>query len=163
MLTLILTLAFLGLCLAAAVHDLLTLTIPNWLNLALAGLSAAALLAAQPTPDLAIAHVLTAGAAFVVCFGLFALNVFGGGDAKMIPAVMLGLGPQAAFPFLFWMALSGGLLAALLVLARRYPGAERVPAQLKKTFTHGEGVPYGISIATGVFVAFQSSSILGTT
>ena len=163
MLTLILTAAFLGLCLVAAIHDLLTLTIPNWLNLALAALSGAALLAAQPPLDLAMAHLATAGVAFLVCFGLFALNVFGGGDAKMIPAVMLGLGPQAAFAFLFWMALSGGVLAAILVLGRRYPGRDRMPGLLKKSFTHGEGVPYGISITTGVIAAFPASPILGMT
>ena len=111
MILIILGSLFLALCVFAALHDINRLTIPNWLNLTLAALFIPAAFVSGLPLEILGGHLLAALCAFVIAFALFAFNIFGGGDAKMIPAVMLWIGPNAAMDFLFAMALAGGACA----------------------------------------------------
>lgn len=159
----ILSCVFMGLCVFAALHDINRLTIPNWLNLALAGLFIPAAAVSGLPVEMIGGHVLAGLAAFVIAFGLFAFGVFGGGDAKMIPAVMLWLGPSASIPFLITMALVGGLCALVIVLVRNAIPAAIVPGPIRAPFEEKAGVPYGVAIAAGVFFASPASPILTQT
>lgn len=156
-------LAFLALCLFAAMKDINSHTIPNWLNLAIAGLFLPAAAVSGIPLEIIGGHLLAAGLAFVVAFGLFSLRVFGGGDAKMIPAVMLWLGPAAAMPFLFWMAIAGGACALLILAVRKTIPVEYVPGPVRAPFQPAAGVPYGVAITTGVLVAATHSPFLSGT
>ncbi|HPE47670.1 MAG TPA: prepilin peptidase [Hyphomonas sp.] len=151
---------FLALCVFAALHDIHSLKIPNWLNLTLAGLFIpAAALSGLPL-ELVGAHLLVGAAAFLVAFGLFAFNIFGGGDAKMIPAVMLWVGPAAWLEFVMGMALAGGVLALIVLLVRKTVPAVLLPGAIRAPFEDEAGVPYGVAIAAGVFLAAPQSPIL---
>ncbi|MEM1105803.1 MAG: prepilin peptidase [Pseudomonadota bacterium] len=144
---------FVLLCLFAACHDVATLKIPNWVNAALAGLGLSALaVSGLPWADLG-AHLLVALAAFVASFALFSFGVFGGGDAKMIPAVALWMGPVAIVPFLVWMAFIGGGIALVGLAARYAPIPEGTPSWISNTLSRGDGVPYGVAIAGGAVMA----------
>ena len=154
---------FLALCLFAALHDINRLTIPNWLNLTLAGLFIPAAAVSGLPMEIIGGHVLTGLAAFVIAFGLFAFRIFGGGDAKMIPAVMLWVGPGASLQFLFTMALTGGLCALLIVLVRNMVPAAVLPGPVRAPFEEKAGVPYGVAIAAGVFAASLSTPFLTQT
>jgi prepilin peptidase CpaA len=151
---------FLGLCVFAALHDVNRLTIPNWLNLTLALLFIPAAASSGVPIEMVGGHVVAALCAFMVAFGLFAFNIVGGGDAKMIPAVMLWLGPNATVPFLFTMALVGGACAIVIILVRKSMPAEVVPGAIRAPFEEKAGVPYGVAIAAGVFAAGAESPFL---
>ena len=152
--------AFIVLCLQAAIKDTMTMTIPNWMNIALAVLFVPGAIAAGIGWPLAGWHLVAGLAAFVLSFGLFAFGVFGGGDAKMIPAVILWIGPGGIFEFLFGMAFGGGLLAIALILARKAVPADVAPAFARKVLQSDSGIPYGVAIAAGAFLAMPASPIL---
>lgn len=152
-----------ALCLWAAVMDVSTLTIPNWLNLSLAGLGILAILVASPGPTALLTHLGLALACLVVGFGLFAGGFIGGGDAKMIPAVAVWLGPAAMLPFLAMMAVAGGALAVFLLVIRSSVSPQRIPARVRRPFIAGEGVPYAVAIAAGaIFAGLQVEWIAAT-
>jgi len=151
---------FLALCIFAALHDVNRLTIPNWLNITLAALFLPAALASGLPLQLLGGHLLAGGLAFVAAFGLFAFRIFGGGDAKMIPAVVLWMGPAASLPFLYWMAISGGACALILLIGKRSVPAEVVPGFMRAPFEPKAGVPYGVAIAAGAMLAGPHSLML---
>jgi len=151
---------FLALCVFAAMHDVNRLTIPNWLNLTLAGLFVPAAVVSGLPLEMIGGHLLAGGLAFVIAFGLFAFRIFGGGDAKMIPAVVLWMGPAAAFPFAYWMALIGGACALVLLIGKRSVPVEAVPGFMRAPFQPKGGVPYGVAIAGGAILAGSASPLL---
>lgn len=151
---------FLALCLVAAMHDVNSLTIPNWLNLTLAGLFVPAALVSGLPLEILGGHLLAGGLAFVIAFGLFAFRVFGGGDAKMIPAVVLWMGPAGALPFVYGMAVIGGIFSVLLLAGRRTVPAEAIPGFMRAPFEAKAGVPYGVAIAAGAIFAGAASPLL---
>ncbi|WP_340692723.1 prepilin peptidase [Hyphomonas sp.] len=151
---------FLALCVFAAMHDVNRLTIPNWLNLTLAGLFVPAAAISGVPMEIIGGHLMVAALAFMVAFGLFAFNIFGGGDAKMIPAVMLWLGPDAGITFIFVMALAGGAFALLILSVRQLVPAAVLPGFIRAPFEENAGVPYGVAIAAGALVAAPASPFL---
>jgi len=151
---------FFGLCLFAALKDVATLTIPNWLNATLAYLFLPACIIAMPGWDVFGWHLLAGAIAFGVSVLLFGFGIFGGGDAKMIPGVILWVGPAGAMPFVYGMALSGGVLAILVIISRRIVPAHAAPGFAYETLQENQGVPYGVAIAIGALMAAPHSPIL---
>lgn len=156
--TLILT--FFVLCGYAAYTDVLRLQIPNWINGALLVLFFPAALATQMGLADIGWHVGFAIAVLTLTFTLYAFNLFGGGDAKMIPAVMIWVGPAGGLDFLFAMALSGGLLAGLILFLRKQVPAEIAPSFASSIFQEKAQVPYGVAICLGAICASKSSPML---
>jgi prepilin peptidase CpaA len=115
----LLCLAFPLLLLYAAWHDVSTMTIPNWVSISLAVLFVPAAIAAGLRMDQIGMHLVFGAAVLLGCAVLFYLNVFGGGDAKVIAAASLWTGLAASAPFVMGMAIAGGLLAAVLIVLRR--------------------------------------------
>ncbi|MDE1990940.1 MAG: prepilin peptidase, partial [Rhizobiaceae bacterium] len=103
------TLLIFPLCLtAAALSDLFTMTIPNRVSLILLGAFVVlAPLLGVPLPLIGM-HFAAAAIVFFVCFALFAANVMGGGDAKLLAASALwfGFGPSLA-SFLIYVTCIG--------------------------------------------------------
>lgn len=150
---------FPALLIFAAFHDVATMTIPNWVSigLALAFLPAAALagLTLQETGM----HLAMGALALAVGAGLFFIRVWGGGDAKLVAAAALWIGWAAGMEFLFGMAVAGGALAVILVVARRLK-LQSDTAWLSRLLSPKEGAPYGVAIAFGGIWAASSSDIL---
>ncbi len=123
----------------AAVGDLRSRIIPNWLNLAIA-------LGALPFwwlsdlalwPDIA-ARVGIAVLLLAIFAGLFAIGAMGGGDVKLIAALALWLPPPSIVELLLIMSIAGGALTLVMLIGHR----------LRKSATKLE-VPYGVAIAFG--------------
>jgi prepilin peptidase CpaA len=152
--------SFLALCLLAALIDFETLTIPNWLNGWMAFLFVPAAILAAPGFDVVGWHFLVAAIAFAVTVGLFFLGIIGGGDAKMIPAVMLWVGPAGSMDFILYMTMSGAVLTVAVVIMRVMIPAQVTPGFGLATLKEGKGVPYGVAIAIGAFMAVPASPFL---
>jgi prepilin peptidase CpaA len=160
MLELILFAVFPILLIAAAIWDGATMTIPNTLNIALALAFLPFAFAAGMDWHAIGMHALAGLIAFIVGAGLFYARVFGGGDAKLIASVMVWLGPTGAFSFIYYMALFGGVLALVILIARRVvtaPPSE--PVWLARLLSKTEGVPYALAISPGALLALPTSSI----
>jgi len=161
-----LSLALLGLlpCLviAAALSDLTTMRIPNWISgLLILGFFPAALAIGLPLQTLGL-NLGLGLAALGLGMGLFALRVIGGGDAKLLAAAVVWLGLPGLYPFLLWTAVAGGLFCVALIGARRSlsPYAAGAPAWVSNLLHEKGDVPYGVAIAVGALMAFPSSVLL---
>lgn len=147
---------------AAAVWDAVTLTIPNYLVLAVLALYAVSLTVKFDLSDI-LFDLLAAAIVFAVCFALFALGWLGGGDAKLAPGAVLWAGYDGFLEFVIAMTLAGGVLAIVLLILRaglRTAGAsqDRLPVVLQ----WASPVPYGIAISAGAILVIwlQNSASL---
>jgi prepilin peptidase CpaA len=123
----------------AGVNDFRGFRIPNRASLLLlAGFLPAAWALDLSSGDL-LRHLGAAAVVFAGAFALFAMKVWGGGDAKLLPAVALWTGLAALPRLLLVVAVAGGLLALAVLVARRAGVAK---------FAAGK-VPYGVAIAAG--------------
>jgi prepilin peptidase CpaA len=147
------------LVLGSAVSDAATMTIPNRIPVGLSLLFIVAAIAGPLEPVAIAWHVGTGLAVFLVCVGLFAAGVFGGGDAKLLPAIALWMGPTAVLPFVTYTAAFGGALAFAFLLARRVPAPATAPTWVARLMAPANGIPYGIAIAAGAFLAAKFSPL----
>lgn len=146
---------------AAAAYDVLTLTIPNWISLALLALfPALALVAGLGWYELAW-HVAIAVAALAAGIAAFASGIVGGGDAKLFAAVALYMGPLAIAPYVLDVAVAGGALAMLFLVLHqpRLEAWTRRSPVLAQIVSRGMAIPYGVAIVAGGLIAFPSSHL----
>jgi len=146
---------------AAAVWDLLTLTIPNKLVLAMIGVFPVVLyLAGLPLSALGL-HAAAGAGVLVVCFGLFAVNLVGGGDAKLAAATALWLGPSALLTWVLWVGVFGGLLAVMVVCMRRIPLSAGLAdgTWLGRLHDRENGIPYGIAMAAAAVLIYPATEL----
>lgn len=160
-----LTFAALGvlpiLMIVAGLHDLTTMRIPNWISLALIVVFfPVALLVGLGPLDIG-AHVGVGVAALLVGMALFTLNWVGGGDAKLLAAACLWMGPGGSLAFVLFSAVIGGLFCLALITARRtvpvFPG---LPAWAARLLEPQGDVPYGVALAGGALLAFPTSPLV---
>ena len=125
------------LMIAAAISDLRSRTISNELNAAIALLAIPFWIASglAAWPDVPI-QFGAAFAVFLVFAGLFAIGAMGGGDVKMIGAVMLWIPLPLFMPTLTVMAVGGGILSAIMLIYMKLRPSEKAAE-----------VPYGVAIA----------------
>lgn len=147
--------SFLALLGLAAVYDIATLRIPNWVCALLASLFVVAAVRVGQVDWLS--HL---GAGVLVFLGgvlLFRFRIFGGGDIKLLVAGALWTGFWALPFFLLAVGLLGGVVAVffyvlrkvLIQLAVTFSGERAV--RLPIVLIDGEGVPYGLAIVAGLF------------
>lgn len=87
---------------------------------AMALVAASGVLIRVATPGDAVWPSLVAAFAVFVALSLLAgAGMFGGGDAKLIAAAALGVGPWQILPLLLEIALAGGVLACLYLVGWR--------------------------------------------
>ncbi len=162
-LTLLLLLSVLpALVIAAGLNDLTTMTIPNWMSLALIAAFFPAALAVGLEPTQIARHLGVAVLALFVGAGMFALNWIGGGDAKLMAAACLWLGVTGSGMFLLWTGVVGGLFCLSLIFARAYarPYAHMGPAWVERLLEPKGDIPYGVAIALGALIAFPESAMM---
>ncbi len=148
-----------ALMIAAAVSDIRSYRIPNWISAMIVVLFAVRTLIdpADLVASLTIgAVVLAAG------FVLFTTRLLGAGDAKLLAAVSLWVGPALIFEFLTATALAGGVAATTILffgkgagspaLASAAPGCAG-PHDADAPEINGKRVstpmPYGVAIVAG--------------
>ena len=138
--TQILAMILAGLLVWAAIVDLRTRTIPDWLNIAVAVMAPLFWWASGIAfyPD-AVERICGAFLIFMVFFGMFSLGGMGGGDVKMGGAIALWFTPFATLKFFVITSLAGGFVSIAAWYfhhkIRRLEGKTEVP--------------YGVAIAFG--------------
>jgi prepilin peptidase CpaA len=152
------------LLIAAAASDALSLRIPNWLT----GLTALlffpmALATGMPLHEFGV-HLLAGGLLFILGFAFFQLNLFGGGDAKLMAAAGLWFGTAQILPFLFMTAMAGGILGLVIGCWSMTSISWEIHAENvdlggvgKKLRALKPNVPYGLAFAIGGIIVFKDS------
>lgn len=144
----------------AAVSDARTMRIPNWMSVAIV---VAFAVRAVVSPETFQWMDLAFGAGvFVVGFVFYALKGFGAGDVKLATAGALWFGAAQASDFLAVMALVGGALAILILVANHMAAFHRILRFAMPALERTKSVPYGIAIAAGAYFAlFQQANAWG--
>jgi len=155
--------AFAALLIVAALGDLTTYRIRNWISLVMiAGFAVAAPVAGLGLPVIGL-HLGVGAGALVLGMAMFALGWIGGGDAKLFAAAALWLGWPAIVTYGAVTCIAGGALAVgLLVLRSGYlrPFVVTGPAWVNRLAEPGENVPYGVAIAIGALAALPASPFM---
>jgi prepilin peptidase CpaA len=144
----------------AAAMDLLTLRIPNLLSaLMVLAFFPLALLAGMNAADMA-GHVGTGLLMLAVGILLFIPGWFGGGDAKLMAAVGLWIGPENLLLYLIWVALAGGVLAAVFFAVRAVPLPRLLTNEPWAVRLHRRdgGIPYGLALAAGALLVYPQTA-----
>ena len=140
----------------AAANDLLTMTIPNRISIALV----AAFLLVAPLHHLSgaefLQHLAAGGIVLLAGIAMFAFGWMGGGDAKLLAATSLWFGLDGLAPYLSQVATLGGFLAVAILLYRQYVpvGALPGPAWALRLHAKGSGIPYGLAIAAAALIMY---------
>ncbi len=159
MFNLILMSLFPFLVIAAAISDVFTMKIPNWLNLAIAALMVpAALIAGMSGHDL-MWNGAAGAVMLAVGFALFATNCIGGGDAKLFAAASLWIGWDQLLPFAVYTTVAGGGLAIVMKAWQmvRFEHEVRDATWLKQVIRADLDLPYGVAIAAGAMIAYPTT------
>lgn len=154
-------LVFPTLMIFAAISDLFTMRITNILVLAvIVGFLVMAALVGF-TLDQWIAHLSWAAGVLIVAFAFFAFGWIGGGDAKLIAATTLWVGPALLLPYVIYAALLGGALTLAILGLRRWPLPARLLqiAWLDRIHDKRQGVPYGIALAAAGLLVYPGTAI----
>lgn len=148
---------FVALLLIAAANDIASMTIPNWVSIALAALFPLFAWALDFSGAQLAWHFAFGIGVLAIGIGLFSLGLLGGGDVKVIAAAAVWTGFAGFAAFLTATVLAGGALAALLLVARRFaePHMDR-PAFLNRLLDRANGAPYAVAIAIGGLMALPT-------
>jgi prepilin peptidase CpaA len=146
----------------AATSDMLTMTIANRVSVIL--VASFAVLA--PLTGMAWSvygmHFVALALVLAVCFGLFALGVMGGGDAKLMAATSLWIGfNQNLFEYLVIGSFFGGILT-LLILNFRGSSMAVYGGNIEFLRKMGEPkgkIPYGIALGLAGLFVFPDTSL----
>jgi prepilin peptidase CpaA len=144
----------------AAVMDVFTMTIPNRISLAILAMFPIAALLAGLSMHAALMHL--AAFAVILAFGiaLFAFNLLGGGDAKLLAVSALWIGTDQLIPFIAYVTVAGGALALMILAVRSIPaGAYQLPEWAARLHKAGNGIPYGLAICAGGLFVYPKTAL----
>lgn len=145
----------------AAANDLFTMKIPNRIPMALVGgFVVVAVLTRMPL-DVFGMNLAVAFAVLAATFSLFAFNLLGGGDAKLIAAGALWIGPAHIVDYLLFTTIFGGVLCLAILAYRRWvpAAAIAVVGWAHRLHTDKGPVPYGIAIAAAALTVFPTTDL----
>lgn len=151
------------LCLAvAACSDFLTMLIPNRVSaILLISFIVVAPLTGLGLQEIAM-HFAAGLIVFSVCFALFAFNLMGGGDAKLLTASAVWFGLTfSLLEYLIYVSFFGGLLTLAILSIRSHTNvilASGLP--VPDHIMTAKKVPYGIAIGIAAFAAYPSSPLM---
>ncbi len=143
-----------------AYYDAKYFIIPNWLNLVILAIFPIWYLVSPAPID-----IFSALIAFAIFFGIgfliFALNVMGGGDIKLLAVLGLYTGyTEQAISLVVYTAIFGGLLSIFLICARVML-RRRDKAKTARIFQHNQPIPYGLAIVCGFSVLLIRGTLPG--
>ncbi len=103
------------------------------------------------------------GAGFLaVGIALFSRNLIGGGDAKLLAAAGVWIGPGDLWAYLGLVAVLGGVLAAVILIAQknrgRLPFLNAIP-WLRNGEARTQPTPYGIAIGLAAVYLFYGNPV----
>lgn len=145
----------------AALSDVLTMTIANWVSIALvAAFCVVAFLSSMSLAEFGW-NVSCGLAVLVVTFFFFARGWIGGGDAKLASATSLWLGWSNVDDYSVLFALFGGILTLVILLIRfgSMPAFLADRAWMQRLRDKTNGVPYGVALACAAMIVYPETSI----
>lgn|SRR5690348_13560152 len=150
-----------ALLLAAAVWDIASFTIPNFLQVGLLAAFALLMVVHPPGAGDFSMHLLAGFIGLVAGFTLFALGYIGGGDAKLFACVALWFGIGDLLAYTLVASVFGGALTLGLLAMRNWPLPAALASQnwLLRLHDDAEGIPYGAALAAGAFFILSQSEI----
>lgn len=155
-----LLMAFPALLAFGGAYDLLTMTIPNRVSIALVVFFVAAAIAAGLPAQTIMLHFAAGLAVLAAGIALFAAGGFGGGDAKLLAGAGLWIGFDHLLPFLIYVTLFGGLLAIAIAYFRKFPLiGTMAPDWAMRLHGRETGIPYGIAIASAALTVFPKTPL----
>ncbi|MDX8323690.1 peptidase [Rhizobium rhizogenes] len=153
----------LPLCLAfAALNDLFSMTIPNRIPLILLlSFIVVAPFTGMEWQTFAMS-IAAAAAVFFACFALFAANVMGGGDAKLLTAAAVWYGFNASLiEFLLAVTFIGGVLTlGILLLRSRSQEIMAAGIPIPDSLLVAKKIPYGIGIAIAGLLTYGETPLV---
>jgi len=158
LLTFFIVMVFAGTMLTAAAKDATSMTIPNWISLAvIAGFLIVTPFVWQGL-EVFMTHLLVGLCFFSVGFVMFALGWLGGGDAKLMAATALWWQWDEAAIYVVYTTMLGGALAILLVFGRKYIPARVLTADWAyHLFKDEKKMPYGLALAGGALLTLRKA------
>jgi prepilin peptidase CpaA len=143
----------------AAAMDVLTMTIPNRISLALiVGFFVLAPFAGLNMQTF-LMHLTVGFAMLLVGVALFSGGLVGGGDAKLLAAGALWVGAEHLTIYLAGVALVGGVLSLTVLAYRHLLPIENLPLPgwAKNLHAKESGIPYGVAIAGGALLVYPTT------
>jgi prepilin peptidase CpaA len=101
-------------------------------------------------------HVLSAVIVFGVTLAMFAAGGLGAADSKLGSAYALWVGVPGLMPFLFYMAIFGGVLAVAALALKKWKQIKSPPkgSWVERVQSGESKVPYGMAIVFGALASF---------
>jgi prepilin peptidase CpaA len=153
-----------ALMIAAALSDLLSFRIPNWLTSAIAILFLPMAAATHMPLDLFGWHLAAGAILFVAGIVLFSVGLFGGGDAKLMAAAGLWFGTSDTMPFMVMTVMAGGALAIavavwsfVMAVAEMHGADMEGNVLMRAAKTVRPKLPYGFAFAIGAILAYPGT------
>jgi prepilin peptidase CpaA len=159
MIMLVLLLAIGFIVTVAAIYDATTLTIPNWISVALVGLFPIVAVCSGTDFTAVGIHLVIGFGALLAGMILFAFNLIGGGDAKFFAAVSLFVGLSDLASYVVIVVFAGGALALLIVGAKRLDVFGVSMDWFLARTRNGSVIPYGIAIAFGALMVLPETQL----
>lgn len=144
----------------AAFKDASTMTIPNWISLAL--ILGFFIIIPFVWPGLSEfgIHILVGLIFFLVGFAMFAFGWLGGGDAKLMAATALWWQWSDAILYVLYTTIFGFILAIILLIGRRFIPVRILTAPWAyKMFKDEKKMPYGLALAAGALCTLPQSQL----
>ena len=139
-----------GFATLAMLRDFTTFTIPNRLTVSMAVTGVFSMLCLGPAPTSPLVPLALAAAALLCGWLLFALNMWGAGDAKLMAAASLWIAPPAFAVFVLGIVIAGAVLALAMLglglakVRRAVPGGRLRPRLIMRRIS----IPYGLAIGS---------------
>ncbi|MCP1336869.1 A24 family peptidase [Futiania mangrovi] len=150
---------------AAGISDLASFRIPNLMSIVLAAAFLPfALAAGVGWAEIGMSYALGVGI-LVLGFALFAAGIAGGGDAKLLAASAIWVGASDFLLYLLAVALAGGALCLVLLLARKapFPAGWLKADWVRRLLRPDDGardVPYAVAMAAGLLWVLPQLDIM---
>jgi prepilin peptidase CpaA len=99
---------------------------------------------------------------FLITYIMFTLRMMGGGDSKLGSALALWVGLPGVVPFVFYMGVTGGVIALFSLWMRRKKPFDNPPEEswMAQVQAGRNAIPYGIAIVFGAWGAMLSTGML---
>ena len=149
------------LAIAAAIYDLTSFTIPNFLQVILIVGFIVFAMAAHLNLSAIGFHLLAALIGFGGGLALFARGCIGGGDAKLFVTLLLWLGLHNLVAFTLVTAIFGGGVTLTILAIRRFalPSFLLNQSWILRLHDPKGGIPYGVALACGLLITLPQSEI----
>jgi prepilin peptidase CpaA len=145
-----------ALLVCASYFDVLSLRIPNIIPLGLVVLFALQVLV-EPGVHAPLDHFLAMAVTLLILLPVFALDMLGGGDIKLLAAVALWVGMKKLAALLILVGIIGGIFALLWLAARWLIRRALRARPLPKSLQAHAPLPFALPITIVAALLFSTS------